>query len=415
MGSLSDPALKLQSRDIFMKKLFLASVMATLSVTTAQAAPDFYGKVFVTADYINSQADRNTRLGAGETTKALDGYDKDTVEINSHSGRLGLKGSESITDNTDVVYKLEYGMSVDGDSNGFKNRDTYLGLDNKKFGELRVGRNSSVLGEVDKPIVTEGYWDNLGDSKLKKEDELRALNMVDDSRQSNSIVWIAPQYKDLPLDLRLQYAVDESSTSDDNGRQDGYATSLMYKPDAPYTLGLAYSKDMDINDDIDILDITNPDKPRKNNVEYGGDIIRGAVTADIDKYIELPMPVTLGVMYQQADYDYSGSKKEKGLVVSGEMGLNNFNKPASVYLQYNKTDNLNGYENSNSDQIVLGGKYEFKKDITAHAYIGQNSADYVAVSKIKGRDENGKKYDRYDNIQSDIDVFAFGGGIEYKF
>ncbi len=125
-----------------MKKLLLVTAIVALSVSSAQADPKFYGKVFLTADYINSEADRNTRLDANETTKALDGYDKNTVEVNSHSGRLGLKGSEAMTDSTDVVYQLEYGISVDGDKSAFKSRDTYLGLDNKKFGELRVGRNS---------------------------------------------------------------------------------------------------------------------------------------------------------------------------------------------------------------------------------------------------------------------------------
>ncbi len=367
-----------------MKNLLLVILMVSFWVPTVDAAPKFYGKAFITTDYINSKADRSTRLRTGEATKALNEYDENTVEINSHSGRLGLRGSEDMTDNTDLVYKLEYGISVDGDKSAFKNRDTYLGLKNKQYGELRVGRNSSILGEVDKVIVTEGYWDNLGDSKLKREDELRALNMLDDSRQSNSVVWIAPQYEDLPLDLRLQYAADESFSSESRGRKDGFATSLLYEPDAGYTVGLAYSKDMDVDDDISILDLTDPDEPRRKKVNYGGDVIRAALTADIDKYISLPNDVTLGLMYQQVDYDFDDSQKERGWVVSGEMDLDNFAKPASIYLQYNRTDNLNGYDNSNSDQIVLGGKYDFKKNITGHAYIGQNSADYVAVSKIQG-------------------------------
>lgn len=158
-----------------MKEILLASVIAALSVFTAQAAPEFYGKVFVTADYINSKADMNTRLETNERAEALTDYNVNTVEINSHSPRLGIKGSETITANTDLIYKLEYGLSVDGDKSGFKSRDTYLGLDNKDFGEFRFGRNSSVLDNVNNVTVTEGYWDNLGDSKLKRENELRAL------------------------------------------------------------------------------------------------------------------------------------------------------------------------------------------------------------------------------------------------
>ena len=186
----------------------------------------------------------------------------------------------------------------------------------------------------------------------------------------------------------------------------------MFDQGKGFTAGLAYSKDMDMADDINLLNPTDPKK--KNKVDYGGDVIRATATANLSKYIAAPL--TMGVMYQQADYDFAGSEKEKGLVVSGEMGLTNFTKPASIYLQYNKTDNLNGFSDSNSDQIVLGGKYKFKKNIIAHAYVGQNSADYVAVGKVNKINGAGKeKFERYDVISSDINVFAVGGGLEYKF
>lgn len=391
-----------------MQKLLLTSAIAALTVSTAQAAPQFYGKIFATADYINSEADVNNRLAADERVEALNNYDKNTVEINSHSSRLGIKGSEAMTANTDIIYKLEYGFSVDGDKSDFKSRDTYLGVANKKLGEFRVGRNSTVIDNVNNVTLTEGYWDNLGDSKLKSEKELRALNMLDDSRQNNSIVWIAPKYKKLPVELMLQYAADEESEDANNG----YGASVMFDKGKGFTAGLAYSKDMDINGDITLLDVT--DSKKRNKVNYGGDVIRATATADLSKYIAAP--ITMGVMYQQADYDFAGSEKEKGLVVSGEMGVTSFTKPASVYLQYNKTDNLNGFDNSDSDQIVLGGKYKFNKNIIAHAYVGQNSADYAAVGKInKINDKGNEKLDRYDIIRSDINVFAVGGGLEYKF
>ena len=391
-----------------MKKILLASALSAVAFSTAHAAPKVYGKVFVTTDYINFESDVMTRLGPNETTDAPTDYDKNALEINSHSSRLGIKGSESISDETEVVYQLEYGFSIDGDKDGFKNRDTYLGLANKRFGELRLGRNSSVLGKVNNVTLTEGYWDNLGDSKLNKENELRALNMLDDSRQNNSIVWFAPQYKELPIALALQYAADESLDNSKNG----YGASLMFDKGTGFTAGIAYSKDMDMDDDINLLDPT--DTKEKNKVDYGGEVIRATATADLTHYIN--HPVTLGVMYQQADYDFAGSDKEKGLVVSAKMGLNSLAKPTTVYVQYNKTDNLNGFSNSNSDQVVLGGTYQFKKDITGHAYIGQNSADYVAVGKVNKVNKNGKeKFDRYDVIESDINVFAFGAGLEYKF
>ncbi|TXD98391.1 porin [Psychrobacter frigidicola] len=397
-----------------MKKLLLASAIAALSVSAAQAAPTFYGKAFVTADYVNAESDMNLRANE-RADKFLIDYDENTVEINSHASRLGLKGSETLSANTDLVYQLEYGIGIDGDNNTFKSRDTYLGVVNKDFGQFRVGRNSSVLGYVNNVTLTEGYWDNLGNSKLESENDLRALNMLDDSRQSNSIVWIAPKYNNLPLELALQYASDENFVDSKNG----YGASLMFDQGTGFTAGLAYSKDMDVRvEKADLLDNSNPLLPKiMGNQNYRGDVIRGTVSADLAKYVTYPVKV--GVMYQQTDYDFNGSDKEKGLVVSGEMGLTNFAKPASVYLQYNKTDNLNGFGDAESDQIVLGGKYMFKKNMIGHAYVGQNSADYVRPGKIDTvAVVNGKEVvtdTRYGNYKSDIDVFAVGGGLEYKF
>ena len=344
-----------------MKKLLLASAVAALSVSAAQAAPTIYGKAFITTDYVNGEIDR----AAPEKD-----YDANSVQINSNGSRIGFKGSEAMTANTDVVYQLEYGTSVDGDGAAFKNRDTYLGLANKNTGEFRFGKNSSVLGYVNNVTVNQGYWDNLGQTKLASEEEVSPLNMADEDRQNSSIVWMAPKYNGMPLELALMYGADESFVSDNDDRNNGYGASLMFDQGTGLTAGVAYTKDLDID----------------------GDVVRGTVTYDMSKMIAAP--VKLGVLYQQASYDANDSKDEKGLVVSGEMALANFARPASVYAQYNTTENLNGNDNADSDQIVVGGKYMYKNNMIMHAYVGNNSADIG---------------------DTDLNVFAVGGGLEYKF
>ncbi|WP_201585798.1 porin [Psychrobacter jeotgali] len=360
-----------------MKKLLLATAIAALSVSAAQAAPTVYGKAFVTADYVDKEA------------YVFDGTnvvkeDNSTVEINSNASRIGLKGSEAMTANTDVIYQLEYGIRVDGDDRTFKSRDTYLGLANKDFGQFRAGRNFAVIDYINNVAINEGYWDNLGANTLSENDIVSSRNLTDGTRIDNSIVWIAPKYNDLPLQLALMYGADESFENSDNG----FGASLMFDQGTGFTAGIGYDKDMSIG--------------------TGGDIIRGTASVDLGNYVAYP--VTLGVLYQEADYDHEAgylydSKKEKGLVVSAEMGLTNFARPASVYLQYNKTDNLSGFSGADSDQIVLGGKYKYKDNMIAHAYIGQNSADSVA----RYLDSSGV-YRSYD-----ADLFAVGGGLEYIF
>ena len=70
-----------------MKKLLLATAIAALSVSAAQAAPTVYGKAFVTADYVNAERD---------VEGADNDLDSDSVQVNSNVSRLGFKGSEAI-------------------------------------------------------------------------------------------------------------------------------------------------------------------------------------------------------------------------------------------------------------------------------------------------------------------------------
>ena len=95
------------------------------------------------------------------------------------------------------------------------------------------------------------------------------------------------------------------------------------------------------------------------------------------------------------------------------MALANFARPASIYAQYNKTDNLNGFDNSDSDQIVVGGKYFYKSNIIAHAYAGMNKADNVVYS-YDAKDPITNK-DIIASANGDAEVFVIGTGLEYKF
>lgn len=351
-----------------MKKLLLASAVAALSVSAANAAPQVYGTAFLAADYVNAEFDGP----AGNM------YDEDTLEINSHSSRIGIRGSEALSANTDVIYRLEYGTSIDGDSNGFKNRDTYLGVNNKQFGEFRVGKNQSTLDKINNVITADsGYWDNLGQTKNERE-VVSALNMADSNRIQSSVIWTAPKYDGLPLQLSAMYSSDDANGNDNAG----FGVAALFDQGTGYTAGVAYDKDQNIE----------------------GDIIRGTATVDLGKFIAAP--VTLGALYQVADYDY-GTSKEKGLIVSAQMPLTNFARPATIYTQYNKTDNLDGLDNADSNQIVVGGKYFYKNNIIAHAYAGMNKADNVGYSY-----ETDKKVFA---TNGDAEVFVVGTGLEYKF
>ncbi|WP_019673698.1 porin [Psychrobacter lutiphocae] len=347
-----------------MKKLLLASAVAALSVSAAQAAPTVYGKAYVAVDYEDIDY------------KSVGAKDKDSVQINSHASRIGFKGSEPITANTDVIYQLEYGIDIDGDDDRtFKARDTYLGLLNNSFGEFRFGRNQSSTDRVNNVITADsGYWDNLGSEH----------NMVDSGRIDNSVIWTAPKFSGVPLEFSAMYAADE----DDNG-SDGWGASLMFDQDNGFTVGVAYEDDLNLPD-----------------YGYTGDLIRGTVTFDLAKLMNNPgMPLTIGALYQQADFDYAGSKKEKGYVISANWALQNLSKPTDIYIQYNNTSDIRGINGKDSDQVVVGGRYYYKPNMIVHGYAGYNDSDI----------EFDSKEDVIQDRRSGTETLAVGAALEYKF
>ncbi|MGM8886945.1 porin, partial [Psychrobacter sp. 1U2] len=347
-------------------------------VSAANAAPTLYGKAFLAADYENTDFDADAVTIPGEFPAY--NYDENTLEINSHASRIGLKGSEAMTANTDVIYRLEYGTSIDGDNATFTNRDTYLGVVNKQFGEFRVGKNQSSLARIDNVVVNQGYWDNLGQTQNESE-VVEALNMADSGRINSSVIWTAPKYDGLPVQLSAMYSSDDVNGNDN----EGFGVAALFDQGTGFTAGIAYDKDQNID----------------------GDIIRGTATVDLGKY--MAYPVNLGALYQVGDYD-NRDKDEKGFIISAEMGLTNFARPASVYAQYNNTSNLNGFDNADSDQIVVGGKYMYKDNIIAHAYAGMNKADNV--NRYLGDDDNN---DPIYGQPGDAEVIVVGTGLEYLF
>ncbi|WP_298974347.1 porin [uncultured Psychrobacter sp.] len=377
-----------------MKKLLLATSVAALSVSAANAAPQVYGKAFITTDYVNAELDVQESVGVDGEFQNID-EDKNSLQINSNISRLGFRGSEAITANTDVVYQLEYGINIDdsGDDNvGFRSRDTYLGLANDQYGQVRFGRNYSVTDYILNSVpVTQGYWDNIGASSLNTGSAAEALTLTDGGRINNSIIWFAPKYNDLPLDLTLQYGADETFVDDNDDRDTGYGAALNYAPGTGFAAGIALDKDMSIN----------------------GDILRGTASFDLSNYVAYP--VTLGVLYQQADYDNAG--EEDGLMVSAKMGLSNFARPATVYAQYNRTENLSGFDGNDSDQFVVGGEYFFKDNMIAHLYAGYNSADLDNDTFFVRESEVGEGDFELVGVagNGDSNVLAIGAGLEYLF
>lgn len=375
-----------------MKKSLLVFLLSMFYISVASAettGPTPFGRMFIVTDYSKGEFKPNNTT-ADPNLRREGSYDGSTVSINTYKSTAGFRGSETMTENTDVVYQFQFAISLDGNERvSLASRSNYLGLKNKDLGTLRLGRYWTPIDLINNVVVTKGYWDNLGRNALSNQErEVRALNMTETiPRISNAAFWTSPKFENLPLEMFVMYKADEDlvGSSDES---EGYGGYVTYDQDKGLIASLAFDK----------------------NLEIEGEVIRGTATYDMSHISDVP--VTLGLLYQQADYD-DRSVTEDGFIVSAKLKLDNFSRPAAVYAQYNQGNDLAGIKDAESNQYVIGGEYYFKENVIAHAYAGYNKAKNVRGVIGSTRDANGNEMLVAANGESE--VIAVGGGLEYKF
>lgn len=320
-----------------MKKLLLATAVAALSVSAAHAAPTVYGKALVTVDY-------------------SDFDDESTTKLNSTASRIGFKGAEALTANTDLVYQLEYGVEIDSDNGGtvkgksqnqFHSRDTYLGLSNKQYGTLVAGRLSAIDDNINYVSQTVGQYDGFNAASW------------DGDRVNNAMAYFSPAYNG--LQFMGMYAFEEDNASDLPTDAEAFGVGVKYEPaNQPFRAGATYIKSGDFN------------------------------TTRLSGAYDLNNQIGLGALYQISDLDKSD--KENLAAVSATYKTAT---PWTAYAQAEMTSNVDGVDGKDAQRLVLGGKYAFNANATGHVYAGYSNLEQEG--------------------QDDRDGFGIGTGIEYKF
>ena len=346
-----------------MKKLLLATAIAALSVSAAQAAPTVYGKAFLTLDMITGDTDVTYDDGTPNGTTI--NYDvDDRSQLNSNASRIGLKGSEALTANTDLLYQLEYGIDVDADSDQFYSRDTYLGLQNAQYGKVIAGRLTAIDDYVNFANVTQGGV--LGGDNV--------LASFDAPRVNNSFAYFTPSYGN--MQFMAMYGLDEDNFVDEQNIAGVAGKYAM----GPMNAGLSY-------------------------IQASGDEI-----GDFKKAIRVSgnyavnPALTVGALYQNTDLNTDDN--ENAFTLSGEMKTAT---PWTAYAQGDFVNNVGGADDAEAFRAVVGGKYAINAATTGHIYGAYLSDEANTTDKTQ------ILYDNVDVRSVESDGFGIGGGIEYKF
>lgn len=351
-----------------MKKLLLASAVAALSVTAAQAAPTVYGKAFLTLDLNEGDTDTTNLL----TNQVESTSEKGRSQLNSNGSRIGFKGAERLTENTDMVYQLEYGVKVDDNSTQFTSRDTFIGLSNKQYGTVLAGRLTAIDDMVNYANVTTGGV--LGDDDV--------LASFTAERANNAFAYVSPNYNG--VNFLGMYVMDEmavrtpeyaaglvSNNGTDSVGRDAFGIGAKYEPAGqPFKAGATY---IQAGDALKALRVS------------GG-------------YQVNPV-LSVGALYQHTDFNTNDN--ENAIAVSGQYKL--AQTPWTAYGQVDLVDNVGGAKDAEKQRLVVGGKYAFNANTTGHVYgaaLNEETVTFAGTTAVEREEFKG---------------IGFGAGLEYKF
>lgn len=169
------------------KTLISASVASVLTLASFGAlaeSPSFYGRLDLSV----------TNSDAGATTQ----NSKSGTVIENNFSHVGVKGSESLTSNIDVIYQMEFQVeNTTNSGDTFKARNTFLGL-KSSAGTVLVGRNDTVFKQA------EGGVDLFGNSNA----DIDRL-VGGQTRAADGIWYYSPKIADL-VTLNATYLMEDN-------------------------------------------------------------------------------------------------------------------------------------------------------------------------------------------------------------
>lgn len=240
------------------------------------------------------------------------------TEVKSNASRLGFKGTQELSEGLSVVFKAEFQIDLDGDSDkgdSITDRNQYVGLKGN-FGTVLLGKNDTMLklsqGKADL------FSDYNGDIKNLWEGE---------NRVSDSVIYFSPKYNG--FQLGVTYIAEDEKDGDD-----GISTAIFYGDKglkkSDYFASVAYDSEVD-----------------------GHDTMRATVSGKFDA-------LTLSAIYHSEE-NVDGGGELDGFMVSAKYKLDNVTLKGQV-----QTANADGGDDTSS--YTVGADYSLAKSTKLYAF-----------------------------------------------
>ncbi|PIT60795.1 porin [Snodgrassella alvi] len=385
-----------------MKKTLIALALTTLPVA-AMAEVVLYGQM---------------KAGYEVNSSKVTGEDRDPYlnGIADYGSRIGFKGSEDLGNGLKAIWQVESRIHLghsNGGSDGWADRDSFIGLQHDQFGTVRAGRISNAINaNMDVVDAWEYNSDALGLGKFTRTDA-RYVGVAYDSPE-----WAGFNFNVLYSPRDNVNGGDRTGEYDRGiGSGDKYSVGLNYHNSGFYAkYGFDYLKNSAVK--IDESSITE-DEVTGEVTGWTGQRKDGQVHRIEGGYDANNLFVGVGYQYTKNASSYSKLMndvndyvKVKALGVGDHnMTVDNQGQEAALTVGYHfgnvfpKISYAHGWDvkingtkekNTKYDQIVFGADYDFSKRTTANVQAGW-------LREGLGEDE-GK-----------VKTTAFGVGLKHTF
>lgn len=368
-------------------KIVTAAVLGLLATSTF-AAPTIYGEIDASVDYL---PEKNATIG-----------NKDVWEISSNSSFIGIKGDEKLTDRLSAVYAAEWGLSADGDTTDWTQRNRFIGLKDSQLGTVKIGKHDTPVKQLSSVVDT---FNNYVGNKADIGGIFTGENRID-----NTVIYESPAVKllDGAFKFNALLATGESSgikaTSGGakvagRGLGDAWSASVTYE-NPLLVAGIGYDKA------IPSYFLSRGFLNAAEKVIAGDQLLAAANTLRVIGKVTPIEGLALKALYQTSEVEetdnstYSNTLDDQAKYVKWRADIQKiddaqgwligaeYNIPQAknwtVKGQYSQNDT--SFKNNTADfkakQVIAGADYAFSKQVKTYGYAG-----YLTLEQADKKDK----------------------------
>jgi len=342
-----------------------AAMVAPLAVQAAGTGPTVYGVAHLAVESIDD-----------ETSASADG-ESDLWRVNSRQSLFGIKGSEDLGNGLSAIYKMEFQVDQDRNSDdtgtGLQDlnasptaRNQYVGLSHKNYGTLTIGNQDDVIKML--TISRDMFNTKLGDwNEVQGNSGVDIMEEKGADRQMDAILYKSPKFNG--FEVAGMIAPGENDAND--GIADGFVSIGARYTNGPiyvaagweendYTAGVVGTEEEETWRAVASYDIQGF---RISGMYHETENVNDVKNIDADTW-QLALSYKFGNtvvkgMWQEGEQDVAmaGDLEYEAFAIGVD---HNFSKRTQVYAVYTETDDeTSGVNNNDVDAFGVGIKHKF--------------------------------------------------------